>query len=63
LPVVKEFQIIDPNDAGKNLIQVVPGNSAKGLNLYQKRSTKIEYNYTNKKNEYYEKLSLLAFEG
>jgi hypothetical protein len=42
---------------------VKPGKYAKGINLPHKRSTKSTYDYQKKTTTYYEKLSLIAFEG
>lgn len=44
-------------------IVVEPGNSAYALNLKQKRVSKTDYSYVNKRTEYYEDLTLMAYEG
>ena len=54
---------MDPNDDKLQELIVRPGKYAKGINLPHRRSTKYEYDSSKKKYTYYEKLSLIAFEG
>lgn len=61
--MVSEFQMIDPTDQNNKLMIVTPGNSAQGINLKQKRKSSSSYNFINSRSEFYEKLSLIAYEG
>lgn len=44
-------------------IVVAPGSSAYGMNLQHKRVSKTDYSFINKRQEFYEKLTLIAYEG
>lgn len=61
--MVSEFQMIDPTDQNNKLMIITPGDHAQGVNLKHKRKSSSDYNFINKRSEFYEKLSLIAYEG
>ena len=63
IPLVNQFLLLDPSGQGKQSMIVAPGSIAWGTNLKHKRTSKADYSYLNKRTEFYEKLSLIAYEG
>lgn len=63
IPIVNQFRMVDPIDQENQYIIVAPGSYAQGLNLKHKRVSKTDYSFINKRQEWYEKLTLVAYEG
>ena len=62
-PKKQTFDLVDPTNP-ENRVVVTPGRSAGGYNLFQKRKyLKGVYDHAKKGAHFYEKLSLIAFEG
>lgn len=63
IPGASQFALIDPKDLSMKPVIVTPGTDALAANLSQKRKTKSVYAMDKRKHQYYEAVSMIAFEG
>jgi hypothetical protein len=63
VPGSLQFALVDPADHKFAPLIVEPGYKAEAMNLTQHRKTESVYDSTKRKTDYFEKVSLFAFEG